>query len=80
MLGLFVNTLTADDKYSRLVRENFHEKIQMQLSEKPKTFSEFHIAFLKSPSNPEYFERKDEAHRLSISEIIDSEAGDYLNV
>ena len=58
MLELFVNTLTADDKYSRHIRETFHEKIQMQLSQKPNSFCQFHIGFLKSTSNSEYFEKK----------------------
>ena len=35
---LFVNTLTADDKYSLLNREKLTDQIQMKLSQKPKTF------------------------------------------
>ena len=58
ILGQFVNTLTADDKYSRRHRKNFQEQIEVQLSQKPKTFSEFFIAFRKCPSNFEYFEEK----------------------
>ena len=42
MLGLFVNSLTADNKYSRHSRENFPQQIQMQLSQKQKNFSVFH--------------------------------------
>ena len=57
MLGLFVNTLTDDDKYSRHNRENFPKQIQMQLYQKQKTFRGFVIAFLNSKSNFEYFER-----------------------
>ena len=53
----------------------------MKLSQKPKTFSNFFIAFLKSTSNSEHFEeKKSESHSLSISGIIDSERGGYLNV
>ena len=52
----------------------------MQLSQKPKTFSGFFIAFLKSPSNFKYFEKENECHSLSLLEIIDSERGGYLNV
>ena len=51
ILGLFVNTLTADDKYSLLNRENFTQPIQMQLSQKQKTFSEFLSAVLKCKLN-----------------------------
>ena len=57
MLGLFVNTLTDDDKYSRDNRENFPKQVQMQLSQKEKTFIGFFIAFLNSKSNFEYFEK-----------------------
>ena len=58
MLGQFVNSLTADDKYSRQNRENFLQEIQMQLSQKPKTFTQFFIAFLDSTSSFEYFKKK----------------------
>ena len=36
---MYVNTLTADDKYSLLKRDNLLQPIQMQLSNKHKTFS-----------------------------------------
>ena len=80
ILGLFVNTLTADGKYSHNNRENFPQQIQMQLSQKAKLFSGFLFAFPKFTSYSEYFEKKDESHSLSISEIIGWESGDYLNV
>ena len=48
MLKLFVNTLSADDKYSLLNRDNLTEPIQILLSQKQKNFSQFFIAFLKS--------------------------------
>ena len=50
---------------------------QMQISPKPKTFSQFCIASMKSTLNSEYFEKKDQSHSLSITEIIDCEAGSY---
>ena len=75
-LRQFVNTLTADDKYSRHNKENFPKQIHMQLSQKPKTVSDLFIAFLKSTSNSRYFEKED----VSISGIIDSEGGAYLNI
>ena len=56
---MFVNILTADHKYSRLNRDNFRQPIQMQLSQKQKTFSQFVSAFLKSIFNFEHFEKKD---------------------
>ena len=46
MLGPFVNTLTADDNYSRYNRKNFPQQLQMQLSQKPETFSAFFSGFL----------------------------------
>ena len=49
----------------------------MQLSPKPKTFSQFFIASMKSTLNSEYFETKDQSHSLSITEIIDCETGSY---
>ena len=49
----------------------------MQISPKPKTFSGFFIASMKSKLNSEYFEKKDQSHRLSITEIIDCETGSY---
>ena len=62
ILGLFVNTLTDDDKYSLLYRENLTQPIQILLSQKKKTFSQFFIAFLKSTLNYEHFEQKDDPH------------------
>ena len=48
ILGVFVNTLTADGKYPVQGCENLQLPIQMQLSEKRKTFSQF-FSFAKSP-------------------------------
>ena len=42
-------------------------------------FSIFY-AFLKSPLNFEYFEKKGQSQSLSITEIINCETGSYLNV
>ena len=39
ILGLFVNTMTADDKHSLLNRDNLRQSIQMQLCQKQTTFS-----------------------------------------
>ena len=47
ILGLLVNTLAADEKYPLLNRDNLAIPIQMQLSQKQKTFSRFFAAFLK---------------------------------
>ena len=50
-LKIFVNTLTADDKYSRLSRKDSMRTIQRHLPKKLKNFSEFFFAFSKSESN-----------------------------
>ena len=50
ILGLFVNKLTADDKYFLHNSENFSLAIQLQLSKKQETFSEIFAPLLKSTS------------------------------
>ena len=55
---LFINTLSADGKYSLLKRDNLTQPIQMQLSRKRKTFSRFFATFLKSLLNFEHFLKK----------------------
>ena len=51
-------TLTHDDKSSLLYRDNLTQPIQILLSQKQKTFSEFFSAFLKSTLNFEHFQKK----------------------
>ena len=46
ILWVFVNTLTADGKYPDQDFENLPLPIQMQLSERPITFSELFVPFL----------------------------------
>ena len=58
ILRLFVNTLTDDDKYCLLYRDNLTQPIQILLSQKQKTFSEFFSAFLKSTLNFADFQKK----------------------
>ena len=48
MLGLSLNTLTSGGKYPVQGCENVQLQIQMQLSEKRKTISEFFAPFLDS--------------------------------
>ena len=59
---MFVNTLTGDDKYSLLNRENLGQRIQMKLSQKLKGFSHFFFVFPKSTLNFEHFQKKDDNH------------------
>ena len=73
MLGLFFNTLTADEKYSLLYRDNLTQPIQMQLSKKLKSFSELFSAVLNSRLNFELFKKKDHPHSLCIPQIKNCE-------
>ena len=55
---LFINTLSADGKYSLFNRDNLTQPIQMQISRKQKTFSQFLSAFFKSNLNFQHFQKK----------------------
>ena len=79
ILALFVNTLTAEYKYSRRNMQTFAQQVQTPLFWKQKTFSGFFIAFLESTWNGENFQKKGESSSLSISEIVDSKRGRYLS-
>ena len=70
---LFPKTLSADGKYSLLNRDILSQPIQMQLSRKEKTFSQFFYAFLKSSLNFEHFQTKGDSHSWGISKITESE-------
>ena len=56
--GLFLNTLTDDDKYCLLYRDNLTQPIKILLSQKQPTFSQFFSSFLKSTLNFEHFHKK----------------------
>ena len=71
MLGLLVKTLATDEKYLVVNRDNLTILIHMQLSWKQNTFSHFFVAFFKSRLNFEYFEKKYDPYRFSISEVTD---------
>ena len=62
ILRHFVNTLTVDDKHYLLNRDNSTQPIQIQLSQKQKTFSEFFFAFLKSILNFKHLPKNDDPH------------------
>ena len=72
--------MTADYKYFRQNVENLPQQVQTQISQKPKTVSGFFIASLKSTLNLENFEKKDESHSLSITEINNCKTSSYLSV
>ena len=66
ILRRFVNILNSVDKYSLRNREYLMQPIQIELSEKQKTFPRFLSAFPKSKLNFEYFQKKDDPHTLFI--------------
>ena len=75
-LRLLVKTLTDDEKYSLLYRESLTQPIQILLSLKQKTFSQFFSAFLKYTLNFAHFHKKDDSHSRCISQITVSQKGE----
>ena len=55
---MFVNTLTADDKYFQRNMLNFTQQFEVPLSEKQKTFCGFFLAFLKCALNLKYLKKE----------------------
>ena len=76
ILKLFVNTLTEDDEYSLLHRDNLTQPIKILLSQKQKNFSHFFSAFSKSTLDFDHFQQKYDPHSRSIFQITVSEKGD----
>ena len=60
ILRLFLNTLTVNDKHYLLNRENLTQPVNMQLSQKQKTFSGFFFALLKGILNLKHLPNKDD--------------------
>ena len=75
-LRLLVKTLTEDEKYSLLYRENLTQPNQILLSQKPKTFSQLSSGIWKPTLNFEHFQKKDDPHSRCISEIAVSVKGE----
>ena len=76
ILRLFLNTLTADDKYSLHNRDNLTQPIHILLPKKQKTFFQFFSSWLKSILNFKHCEKKNDPHSRCISEITHSGKGD----
>ena len=55
---LFLNTLTANDKYSLNSKDKWMQTIQMHLSQKQNIFSKFFSPFFQSALNLEHFQKK----------------------
>ena len=75
-IRLFANTLIPDGKYSLLIREKLTQPLQILLSQKQKSFSQFFSSFLKSTLNFEPCRKKDETHSRCISKITNFLKGD----
>ena len=75
-LRLLVKTLTDDDKYSLLYRDNLPQQSQILLSQKPKTFSRLSSEIFIPTLNFEHFQKKYHPHSRIISKITVSEKGD----
>ena len=80
ILGLFVNTLTAEYTYSRRNMQTFTQQVQTPLSlKKKRLFLDFLLCFSNQHELENIFKKKGESSSLSISEIIDSKRGGYLS-
>ena len=60
--------MSAVDKCSLPNTDNLMQPIHTQLSQKLETFSGFFSEFSKSRLNFEYFQKKNDAHTLFLSE------------
>ena len=72
IFGLLVTTFATYETYPVLNRDNLTIPIEMQLSEKEKSFSQFFPRFLKSMSNFAPFEEKYDPHSFLSSNIRDT--------
>ena len=70
---LFLNTLTANDKYSLNSKDKWMQTIQMLLSEKQKKFFWSFFCVFRICIKFWTFLKKDDPHSLCISEITDHE-------
>ena len=78
-LGLFLNTLAANDAYSCDESEKLGHGIQMQLYKTRKIFYQFSVDFLESTSSFQHFEEKGSSSLLSIFNDPNSKRSCYLN-
>ena len=77
---LFPNTLSADGKYSFLNGGNLMQPIQIQVSQKQKTFSDFFSEFFKSSLNFKHFKKKVDPHSWGISKNTESQKQGEIKV
>ena len=69
----FLNTMTTDDKYSLISRDNSKQTNQMHWSQKQKIFLQFFSVFFEFALNLEHFQKKYDPHSLYISKITHHE-------
>ena len=74
ILGVLVNTFTADYEYSGSNTYNLPLPFKTQVSEKLETFSPFFITFLEYALNVQDFFEKTDSQSSTISEVIDSQS------
>ena len=67
MPRLFVTKLIVDDNHYLLNRDNLTQRIQMHLSQKQKTFSQFSVAFSKSILKLKDLPKKNDPHYSCLS-------------
>ena len=73
IIGVFHNTLTANDKYTVRDCVNLSSLIQMQLPLKQNIFYDSFVSFLEFTSNFKHFEKEHDRHSYSMLEITDCE-------
>ena len=78
--GMWVNTFTADSKYSGHKRDNLTQLFQMYRSKKLKNFSGQLFRPLKCTWNLDHFDKKYEPHTLNSLEVIYYQKRGYVNV
>ena len=80
ILKLVVNTLIVNDKHFLPNRGNLTQPIQLQLSEKQKTFSQFFFVFLICILNFKHLPKKADPNSRCIPGNTGSKKYDYINV
>ena len=76
---MFLNTLTAEYKYSSRNMHTFAQPVQTPLSLKQIQFSRFFMRFSNLHEMENISKKKGGSSSLSISEIIESKRGGYLS-
>ena len=79
ILGLFVNTFTAEYTYSGRNMKTLTQQVQTPLSVNQRHFLDFLLRFWNLYEMENILNKKGGSSTLSISEIIDSKRGGYLS-